>query len=113
MFLPDVFGALRTLANIGQPIVVISNQSAIGRGLVLRGTIDDINGSMVSEIEHHGGRIDACYYCPHDPNEGCDCKNPRLGLLIRAARELNLDLSRSDVIGDALSDSVAGPPSPA
>ena len=104
VFLPDVFEPLRLLARDGRPVVVISNQAIINRGLVRRETVEDIHRQMCDEITHRGGRVDAVYYCPHRPDEECRCRKPRPGLLMRAASEMCLDLQRSYFIGDALSD---------
>ncbi|HID24181.1 MAG TPA: D-glycero-beta-D-manno-heptose 1,7-bisphosphate 7-phosphatase, partial [Planctomycetaceae bacterium] len=104
VFLPGVFEPLRLLAQNHQAIVVVSNQSAVGRGLVSRETVVAIHRRMQAEIQRRGGRVDAIYYCPHHPDAGCDCRKPRPGLLLRAARELSIDLSRSYLIGDAVSD---------
>ena len=59
---------------------------------------------IVAEITVAGGRIDASYLCPHHPQAGCDCRKPAPGMLLRAARELDLNLSRSWLVGDAISD---------
>jgi len=104
VFLPTAFEALRRLAKSPFVIIVVSNQSAIHRGLVSHQTVKEIHQRMVFEIQQHGGRIDAIFYCPHRPDEGCDCRKPRPGLLLKAARQFNLDLSRSFLIGDAVSD---------
>lgn len=104
IFLPNIFEPLKRLAQSEYTIVIISNQSPIGRGLVQQETVEAINQRMKAEIESRGGRVDGIYYCPHRPDEGCECRKPRPGLLLRAAQELNLDLSRSYFIGDAVSD---------
>jgi D-glycero-D-manno-heptose 1,7-bisphosphate phosphatase len=103
-FLP---GALRALARLSLTpfrIVLVTNQSPIGRGILTEEQVEAINRRLVSEIEAHGGRIDGVYYCPHHPDDGCECRKPRPGLLLRAARELGLILSKSYLIGDAVSD---------
>ena len=104
IFLPNVFEPLKRLAQSEYSIVIIRNQSPIGRGLVQRETVEAINQRMKAEIESRGGRIDGVYYCPHRPDEVCECRKPRPGLLLRAAQELDLDLSCSYFIGDAVSD---------
>jgi len=104
VFLPGVFAALRCLAQSSLAVVVVSNQSAVGRGLVSRSELETIHRRMVQEIEREGGRVDDVLYCPHRPGEGCDCRKPRPGLLRRAAARLGLDLSRSFLVGDAQSD---------
>jgi D-glycero-D-manno-heptose 1,7-bisphosphate phosphatase len=107
-FLPGSREALVGLSGLGWPVVVISNQSAIGRGLVSAATVAEINARMVAEIEQAGGRVDGVYICPHHPDEGCACRKPQPGLLMDAALELGLDLGCSYVIGDAESDILAG-----
>jgi len=102
-FLPGVFPALARLSRTPFCIVLVSNQSPIGRGILTSAEVEAINRRMVAEIERQGGRIDAVYYCPHRPDEGCDCRKPRPGMLLRAAGELDLDLSASYLVGDAVS----------
>ena len=104
VFVPGVLDALRRLAALPLAIVVASNQSAIGRGLVSRQTVDSINDHMLATVRAHGGRVDGVFICPHTPADDCICRKPRPGLLHSAARELNLDLAGSYVIGDAVSD---------
>jgi D-glycero-D-manno-heptose 1,7-bisphosphate phosphatase len=104
VFLPDIFDPLHQLTQDGRSVVVVSNQAAINRGLVDQETVKQINRQMCGEIARRGGRIDAVYFCPHRPDEGCDCRKPRPGLLLRAANEMGLDLARSYLVGDALSD---------
>lgn len=106
-FLPGSREALVGLSGLGWPVVVISNQSAIGRGLVSAETVAEINARMVAEIEQAGGRVDGVYICPHHPDEGCVCRKPRPGLLMDAALELGLDLGCSYLVGDAESDILA------
>jgi D-glycero-D-manno-heptose 1,7-bisphosphate phosphatase len=89
------------------PVVVISNQAIVGRGLVSRQTIDEISERMTSVVWSVGGRIDRVFYCPHRPEEHCECRKPRPGLLLSAAHEMELDLTRSFFVGDAESDVLA------
>jgi D-glycero-D-manno-heptose 1,7-bisphosphate phosphatase len=104
VFLPRVFDSLRRLASTSYKIIVISNQSAIHRGLVSAAIVDDIHDRMEQLVEWHGGRIDSFVYCPHRPDEECDCRKPRAGMLLRSAREFSLDLTHCYFIGDAVSD---------
>ena len=103
-FIPGAIEALQRLAQLGWPIVVVSNQGAIGRGLVSQQTVDEIHTKMVSIVQSEGGRIDEVLYCPHRPEDNCACRKPRPGLLLRAADQLGLDLSHSFLIGDAETD---------
>ena len=104
MFLPGVFESLRRLANTSYKIIVISNQSAIRRGLVTIATVEDIHRRMTEAVESHDGRIDSFVYCPHRPEEECDCRKPRAGMLLRSARRFSLDLTQCLLVGDAVSD---------
>ena len=107
-FLPGALASLARLARSPFAIVVLSNQSAINRGLVTRSEVDAINGRMVRQVEASGGRVDGVYVCPHRPDEGCSCRKPEPGLLHQAATELAIDLNSSYVVGDALDDMQAG-----
>jgi histidinol-phosphate phosphatase family protein len=103
-FIPGVLQALARLAATPFHIVLVTNQSPIGRGILTRAQVEAINRRLVAQIEAHGGRMDRVYYCPHRPDEGCDCRKPRPGLLLQAGRELNVDLGKSYLVGDAVSD---------
>ena len=106
--LPGAVEALRELACAQMPIVVITNQSAISRGLVSFEVAESINRRLMALIASEGGRIEAVAWCPHRPEEQCGCRKPEPGLLTYAAKALNLDLSRSYLVGDAASDIAAG-----
>jgi D-glycero-D-manno-heptose 1,7-bisphosphate phosphatase len=103
-FLPGVFAALARLASTPFCIVLTTNQSPIGRGILTWAQVEAINRQLVAEIEACGGRVDGVYLCPHRPDEACLCRKPQPGLLLQAAQDLRLDLPRSYLIGDALSD---------
>jgi len=103
-FLPGVFDALRRLAQADFAIVLITNQSAVGRGIISYQEAVHINQRVVETIRARGGRVDGAYLCPHHPDANCECRKPRPGLLLQAADELDLDLGRSYVIGDAITD---------
>jgi D-glycero-D-manno-heptose 1,7-bisphosphate phosphatase len=107
-FLPGALQALAGARSAPHAFVIITNQSAIGRGLLELTTADEINTRLVNAIHASGGRVDGVYMCPHTPEAGCDCRKPRPGLLLQAARELSLDLAQSALIGDARSDVDAG-----
>jgi len=102
--LPGAFEALRRLSRSEYALVLVTNQSAIGRGIISLEQAVEINARVIAEIEAQGGRIKASYLCPHRPEERCDCRKPVPGMLLRAAEELGLDLERSYAIGDAVSD---------
>jgi D-glycero-D-manno-heptose 1,7-bisphosphate phosphatase len=107
--------ALRTLRGAGYRVVVITNQSAVARGLLTEDALRDLHARLARRLGAEGARLDGIYYCPHHPTEGrgpyrveCSCRKPKPGLVERAARELDIDLERSFVVGDKLSDLEAG-----
>jgi D-glycero-D-manno-heptose 1,7-bisphosphate phosphatase len=103
-FLPGVIETLARLAEFDLPVIVISNQAAVEKGLIDRATLAGITRQFVGRLEEAGARIDAVYYCPHRPETGCECRKPKAGLLLEAAREWRLDLSRSVFVGDSMAD---------
>jgi len=107
-FLPSVLDALRDLASSSRAIVIVSNQSAVSRGLITKEAVDEIHHRMLQRIRRAGGRVDAIYYCPHGPSDDCYCRKPRPGLLLQAAEDLNLHLGSSWFIGDNITDVHAG-----
>ncbi|MXV74595.1 D-glycero-beta-D-manno-heptose 1,7-bisphosphate 7-phosphatase [Candidatus Poribacteria bacterium] len=107
-FIPNSRKAIRELTQSGYRIIVVTNQAGIGRGLFSEEDLKDIHSRMVSKITETGGRIDAIYYCPHHPKAGCECRKPKPGMLIRAVREHNIELSSAYLIGDSTTDIQAG-----
>lgn len=107
-FLPGAKDSLVALGRLDLPIIVITNQAIVDRGMVPACVVDDIHQRMVTEVEAHGGRIDRVVYCPHRPEDGCGCRKPEPGMLLQTAREMDIDLSRSYLVGDAATDLVAG-----
>jgi histidinol-phosphate phosphatase family protein len=106
-WLPGSLEALQLLNEAGYTVAVVSNQAGIGRGAMTEEQLAAVNRKMVSEAEQAGGRVDAVYYCPHDWDEGCDCRKPAPGMLFQAQRELELDLTRTPFIGDDERDAQA------
>lgn len=105
---PQALEALAKFSASLYKIVLITNQSAVGRGLITLRTAWEINHRLVERIGAAGGRVDGVYLCPHAPEQDCDCRKPKPGLILQAARELEIDLHRSIMIGDALTDIMAG-----
>lgn len=107
-FLPGALQALAALTSGPFAIVMVTNQSAVGRGIITLAEAHAINARVVSEIEKNGGRVDGVFICPHAPRDACLCRKPMPGLLFQAANALDLDLTRSVMVGDAVSDLLAG-----
>lgn len=101
---PQALTALSRLGNWPGKIIIVTNQSVVGRGLIPRQRADDINERLVAEITRAGGRIDAVYMCPHAPTDDCECRKPKPGLLTKAAEHFDIDMQVSIMIGDALTD---------
>jgi histidinol-phosphate phosphatase family protein len=106
--IPEAVHALSLAPIKKYKVVLVTNQSAVGRGLILLKTAQDINQRLINLIREQGGQIDSVYMCPHAPEDGCSCRKPLPGLLLQAAKDLSLDLQRSWMIGDAWSDVQAG-----
>ena len=99
---------LRELQRRGFALVVISNQSGIGRGFISEEEARAVDERFRGLLAGEGISLDGVYYCPHLPEDGCDCRKPKPGLLLEAARELDLDLEESYMVGDKISDAEAG-----
>ena len=106
--IPGVAEAIRLLNEAGILTVVISNQAGIGRGYFSATTVEAIHERLAEQLAWRDARFDAVYYCPHHPCDGCDCRKPKTGMLVRAAREHGIDLRRAFVVGDKVSDLEAG-----
>jgi D-glycero-D-manno-heptose 1,7-bisphosphate phosphatase len=104
IFLPGVFDAFRRLAAMPYAVIVVSNQSVIGRGLVPQKVVDDIHLRMLTEIRVRGGRVDEVIYCPHHPDLKCACRKPSPQMLLQVSARENLDLASSYFVGDSPSD---------
>jgi len=107
-FLPEAIQALANSKLVAYKIIIVTNQSAVGRGIISLETANDINYRLIRSIRNLGGQIDGVYLCPHRPDDYCECRKPKPGMLLRAAEELSIDLKRSWMIGDAWSDIQAG-----
>jgi len=101
---PFVAAAIRRLNEAGLPVIVVTNQSGVGRGYFPESLVHSVNELMKKDLAAAGARIDAVYYCPHTSADRCDCRKPKTSLLERAAREHLIELSRSFVVGDRYGD---------
>lgn len=105
--IPGALEAAAALCAAGHPVIVVTNQSAIGRGLVDAPTVDSINALMSGRIEAFGGRLSGIYVCPHRPDEGCTCRKPGTGMIEAARRDLGLP-AEGWLVGDAETDMEMG-----
>jgi D-glycero-D-manno-heptose 1,7-bisphosphate phosphatase len=106
--LPDAVSGLKRFAELGLMLVLVSNQSGVGRGVVTAGEAAAVHERLVRVLADAGIRFDGAYYCPHAPNDACSCRKPSPELIQCAAAELDIDLRSSFMVGDRDSDLEAG-----
>jgi D-glycero-D-manno-heptose 1,7-bisphosphate phosphatase len=102
--LPGATDALRRAADAGFGIVIVSNQSPIGRGLLERDLVIEVHRTLLARLERAGVPVQGTFLCPHHPDQGCPCRKPRAGMLRAALDGLPVDHRRSTMIGDAIED---------
>lgn len=102
--LPGVGQALAELSRAGFRTLVVTNQACVGKGLVAPAMLEAIHAKLRVEVERFGGRIDAFYVCPHHPDEGCECRKPKPGLIQAAQREWGFVPGETWMVGDAPRD---------
>lgn len=101
---PDVPGAIRRLNDAGFLVLMITNQSGIGRGYFNLNDLEAVNAELLRQIELGGGRIDDIFFCPHTPEDNCDCRKPKLGMGRSAIAKYDLDPTICWMIGDKEKD---------
>jgi D-glycero-D-manno-heptose 1,7-bisphosphate phosphatase len=113
--IPGAVEAIAALNAAGIAAVLVTNQSGIARGFLDELRLAELHALLAERLAAGGARLDGVYFCPHHPEAGrppyrrvCDCRKPAPGLIVRAARELELDLARSWVVGDSARDLEAG-----
>jgi len=106
---PYAARSIRALNDAGFEVIVVSNQSGIARGVYTPEDLDVITGEIQRRLTSGGARILDSFFCPHDDNDGCDCRKPRPGLMLNAkAKYPDIDMSASFLVGDSLRDIQAG-----
>ena len=106
--IPGALEAIARLNHAGWHTVVVTNQSGLGRGLFDMSTLNAMHLKMNQALAKHGGRIDAVFFCPHTPEEQCDCRKPLPGLMLLVGERYGLNLKDVAVVGDSLRDLLAG-----
>ena len=106
--IPGALEAIARLNHAGWHTVVVTNQSGLGRGLFDMATLNAMHLKMNQALAKHGGRIDAVFFCPHTPEEQCDCRKPLPGLMLLVGERYGLNLKDVAVVGDSLRDLLAG-----
>lgn len=106
--LPNSAKAIKLLNEHDFKTIIITNQSGVARGYFTSQMLEDINDHLKNELLREGAVIDAIYYCPHHPDDGCDCRKPASGLIEKAAYDFDIDLTSSYIVGDKLIDLETG-----
>jgi D-glycero-D-manno-heptose 1,7-bisphosphate phosphatase len=106
--LPRVPEAISLLNHTGFQVIVVTNQRAVAKGVLSIAGLESIHYRMCEYLAARGANIDAIYYCPHELHPPCGCRKPAPGMLFEAAREYNIDLTASWMIGDSEKDVEAG-----
>jgi len=101
---PGTLEAIRRLASRKIPVIIVSNQSGVARGILSKKQLDSINRKMLHAIRQAGGKIRKVYYCTHHPEKNCSCRKPRTGMLLKAAFRFGIDLKKSYLVGDSETD---------
>ena len=104
----NIFPAILMLQNEGYLVIIVTNQAGINKGILSNEQVDEINQHIIQLLKKQGINISAVYVCPHKPEEQCKCRKPQPGLLLKAAKEYNIDLENSIIIGDTDKDTEAG-----
>lgn len=104
---PQALEAVARLNHAGWHVVVATNQSGIGRGLIDMTTVNSIHLHMIKLLAERGGRIDAVFFCPHAPGEQCECRKPQPGLMREIGERYGVDLANVPMVGDTLRDLLA------
>ncbi|MCD8213947.1 MAG: D-glycero-beta-D-manno-heptose 1,7-bisphosphate 7-phosphatase [Campylobacter sp.] len=107
-FCDEIFDVLAEFYKLGYILIVVTNQSGIGRGYYTRQQFENLNDYMLNEFKKHGVSISKVYFCPHSPEDRCECRKPKPKMILDAAGEFNINLSKSIIIGDKSSDMEAG-----
>jgi len=103
-FLPGSLEAMALLTRNGFTLIVITNQSIIGRGMADMRTLSHTHRQMSETVAANGGRIRDIFFCPHHPEDGCDCRKPAPGLIFKARDTYNIDLANAVMVGDSAKD---------
>ncbi|MFZ7125862.1 MAG: D-glycero-beta-D-manno-heptose 1,7-bisphosphate 7-phosphatase [Desulfobacterales bacterium] len=103
-FLPGSLEAIRRLTEAGRSVVVITNQSAVGRGWITEADLQEMHRYMRTSIEKKGGRLLDVFYCPHHPDDGCRCRKPKPGMIEAACRRYGVRPSSTAMVGDNVRD---------
>ncbi len=103
-FVPGIFEALKTAQDLGYLLIIVTNQSGIGREFYTQAQFDSLTVWLLDQFHLQGITITQVYHCPHAPHAGCDCRKPKPGMILQAQKDWDIDLTQSWFIGDQFSD---------
>ena len=103
-FISKSLDAIKNICDMGVPVIVITNQSAVGRNIISVDQSIKINKAIMKRVKNEGGEIAAIYMCPHHPDDGCLCRKPLPNMALLAQENMNLDLASSYFVGDTIKD---------
>jgi histidinol-phosphate phosphatase family protein len=103
-FIPKSPEAIALLCRNGFHVIVITNQSLIGRNMATQKTLDAIFKKMENGVKKAGGKIKDIFFCPHTPEDNCSCRKPKPGLILKAQQKYHIDLAQSCMVGDSVKD---------
>lgn len=104
IFIDGASSAIKKLNSKGYRVIIITNQSGVGRGYFSKEAVDAVNKKLEETLKKQGAHLDGIYYCPHHPDDNCECRKPKIGLLEKAKKDLDIDFKKSYVVGDKISD---------
>ena len=104
---PGALAAVARLHHAGWHVVVATNQSGIGRGMIDMAAVNAVHAHMNQQLMAHGARVDAVFFCPHTPEDGCSCRKPRPGMMLEIGRRYGVDLAQVPMAADTLRDLLA------
>jgi D-glycero-D-manno-heptose 1,7-bisphosphate phosphatase len=102
--IPGSIEAIAKLSRAGYIVVLATNQSGLARGLYDRAMLDCIHQKMIDLVEQHGGKITKIYFCPHHPDDHCDCRKPKPGMLLQIIKDFSTTVDQLFFIGDSVRD---------
>ncbi len=103
-FLPGLLDALKRIQNRGYKLIIVTNQSGIGRKVFTREQYEDFTSYMLEKMKAEGVEIERVYTCPHIDEDGCDCRKPKIGMFEEAIRDYDVDVKESFAVGDRIRD---------
>lgn len=103
-FIPRIEKLIKRANKKGLLVIVVTNQRGIARGLMTKKNVEEIHRKMKEVLKRKGAKIDAIYYCPHNVKDNCRCRKPKPGMLLQAAKDFNISLKESVIIGDDETD---------